>query len=117
MSAFLILDQVAAALDQPGLVLLDFWQASCAPCRALEPRLKQLGERRGNEFTGYRVDVDADPDTPAQFDVLSIPTLVLLRNGREITRLDGLIHDTDLDRALDHETRTWDADTAHRPDA
>jgi thioredoxin 1 len=82
-------------------VLLDFWQASCAPCRALEPRLEKLAQRRPGEFTGYRVDVDADPDTPAEFGVRSIPTLVLLRDGHEITRLDGLIRDADLDRALD----------------
>lgn len=44
MSSFPILDpqQVATATAQPGLVLLDFWQASCAPCRALEPRLAEL---------------------------------------------------------------------------
>jgi thioredoxin 1 len=110
LSAFPILyrDQVAAALDQSGLVLLDFWQESCAPCRALEPRLEALAQRRGEEFAGYRVDVDTDPDIPAEFDVRSIPTLVLLRDGREVTRLDGLIRDNDLDQALD-DSETSDA--------
>lgn len=103
MSAFPILDrdQVAAALDRPGLVLLDFWQASCAPCRALEPRLERFAQRRQGEFSGYRIDVDANPDTSVQFNVRSIPTLVLLRDGHEIARLNGLIRDADLDRALD----------------
>lgn len=103
MSSFPILDNPApeAALGTPGLVLLDFWQLSCAPCRALEPRLERFARRHPGEFTGYRIDVDTDQDTPAAFDVRSIPTLVLLRDGREVARLDGLIRDSDLDQALD----------------
>jgi thioredoxin 1 len=103
LSSFPILDHrdVAAAVSGPGLVLLDFWQQSCAPCRALEPRLEQLAQRRAEEFTGYRIDVDTNQTTPAEFGVQSIPTLVLLRDGHEVTRLDGLIRDADLDRALD----------------
>jgi len=46
-----------------GLVLLDFWQASCAPCRPLEPRLERVAEARPGQFTGYRIDVDTDTDT------------------------------------------------------
>lgn len=61
----------------------------------------QFAQRRGDEFTGYRVDVDADPDTPAEFGVQSLPTLIVLRDGHELTRLDGLIHEQDLDQALD----------------
>jgi thioredoxin-like negative regulator of GroEL len=94
-----------AALDVPGLVLLDFWQASCVPCRALEPRLEQIAQRRSGEFLGYRIDVGANPAAAGDFDVQSIPTLILLRDGREVTRLDGLIRDHDVEEALD----------AHRP--
>ncbi|MGA5191447.1 thioredoxin family protein [Streptomyces griseoincarnatus] len=102
MSAFPLLrrDDVAAATSRPGLVLLDFWQATCAPCRALEPRLEHLAQRHPGEFTGYRIDVDADRVTTADFDVLSIPTLILLHDGREAARLDGLIREADVDKAL-----------------
>jgi thioredoxin 1 len=103
LSSFPILEHagVAAAVSGPGLVLLDFWQHSCAPCRALEPRLEHLAQRRAGEFSGYRIDVDTNQTTPAAFQVQSIPTLVLLRDGHEVARLDGLIRDADLDRALD----------------
>jgi thioredoxin len=106
LSSFPILEHsdVAATVSEPGLVLLDFWQLSCAPCRALEPRLEQLTQRRAGEFTGYRIDVDTDQATPADFGVQSIPTLVLLRDGHEVARLDGLIRDADLDRVLDEHT-------------
>jgi thioredoxin 1 len=102
MSSFPILDpqQVKTVTAQPGLVLLDFWQASCAPCRALEPRLAQLADQHPGTFDGYRIDVDADPQTVDAFDVMSIPTVVLLRNGREVARLDGLIRPDDLTAML-----------------
>ncbi len=102
MSAFPILDpdQLQGVLREPGLVLLDFWQASCAPCRALEPRLEEFAQHHPGAFTGYRIDVDTNQTTPAEFGVQSLPTVVLLRDGREATRLDGLIRTDDLHRAL-----------------
>lgn len=112
MSDFPILDpqQVAAATAQPGLVLLDFWQATCAPCRALEPRLAELAHRHPGTFDGYRIDVDADPRTVDAFDVMSIPTVVLLRDGHEVARLDGLIRPEDLHAMIADATSPGDAD-------
>ena len=54
MSSFPILEptDVAAVVREPGLVLLGFWQLPCAPCRAPEPRLERLAQRRTAEFTG-----------------------------------------------------------------
>jgi thioredoxin 1 len=102
MSSFPILDpqQVTTVTAQPGLVLLDFWQASCAPCRALEPRLAEFAGQHPGAFDGYRIDVDADPATVDAFDVMSIPTVVLLRDGDEVARLDGLIRPDDLHAML-----------------
>jgi thioredoxin 1 len=102
MSSFPILDpqQVAAVAARPGLVMLDFWQESCAPCRALEPRLAEFADQHPGAFTGYRVDVDADRRSVEAFDVMSIPTVVLLRDGREVARLDGLIRLNDLSAML-----------------
>jgi thioredoxin-like negative regulator of GroEL len=99
---FLLLDPegVDQTLAAGGLVLLDFWQATCPPCRALEPRLARFAARHPGVFTGYRIDVDTDTQTPARLGVMSIPTLVLLRDGTEITRRDGLIRDSDLDSLL-----------------
>lgn len=90
---------VATAVSS-GLVLLDFWQASCAPCRALEPRLEAFARAHRGAFTGYRIDVDTDQQTTSRYAVQSIPTLVWLRDGREIDRLDGLIRDNDLEQSL-----------------
>ena len=92
-------DQVEQLLTGPGLTLLDFWQLTCAPCRALEPRLDAV-LRRHPSVRAVRIDVDSDLQAPSRFNVLSIPTLLLLHDGTEIARLDGLIRDTDIEQAL-----------------
>ncbi|SDY78432.1 thioredoxin [Modestobacter sp. DSM 44400] len=102
MTAFPLITgrELSEVAPGPGLVLVDFWQVSCAPCRALEPRLEQFHRRHPGDFTGYRIDVDTEQETIATYQVMSIPTIVVLRDGVEVTRLDGLIRDTDLDHAL-----------------
>ncbi len=92
-------DQVEQLLTGPGLTLLDFWQLTCAPCRALEPRLDAV-LRRHPSVRPARIDVDSDLQAPSRFDVLSIPTLLLFRGGTEIARLDGLIRGADIEQAL-----------------
>ncbi len=80
--------------------MLDFFHDACAPCHVLERWLLALWRRHAGELTIYQVMVDDDPDTPRRYGVMSVPTLHFFRNGREVTRLDGLIGDDDLERAL-----------------
>jgi len=92
-------NQVEQLLAGPGLTLLDFWQLTCAPCRALEPRLDAVLRRHPNVRLA-RIDGDSDLETASGFQVLSIPTLLLFHGGTEIARLDGLIREADIDQAL-----------------
>jgi thioredoxin 1 len=87
-------------VPQEGVVLLDFYQASCAPCRALEPRLDAFARRHAGELRVFQVDVDEDMATAQRFGVQSLPTLIVFRDGEESARLDGLISDDDLDAAV-----------------
>jgi len=93
-------EQASSELGR-GLVLLDFFQATCPPCRALEPRLEAFAGRHRDALTVFRVDLDHNAETPRDFAVMSLPTLVLLRDGQEIARLDGLIRDEDLEALLE----------------
>lgn len=92
-------------LKAPDAVVLDFYQASCAPCRALEPRLERFADRYNGRVPVYRVDLDRDIKAAERFGVKSIPTLLVFHAGKEINRLDGLITDEDLTAAFDAATK------------
>lgn len=80
----------------PGPVVLDFYQASCAPCRSLEPRLERIAEQYAGRLPVYRVDIDRDLEVAKSFRVMSLPTILVVRAGQEVIRLDGLIKEQDL---------------------
>jgi thioredoxin-like negative regulator of GroEL len=82
-------------------VALDFYQATCAPCRALEPRLEHVADSYRDRLAVYRVDAEHDLSLAVRFGVTSIPTVLILRGGKEIERLDDLISESDLKTAFD----------------
>lgn len=95
----------AKVLQAKGVVALDFYQASCAPCRALEPRLERVAPLYANRIPVYRVDVDRDPGVAERFSVMSLPTILFLRDGHKVERLDGLVIEADLRGAFERHGR------------
>lgn len=92
-------------LQAPGTVVLDFYQASCQPCRALEPRLERVAQQYQGQLRVYRVDLDRDLPVAERFDVTSLPTVLIFRDGKETERLDGLVRESDLAAAFDRTIR------------
>lgn len=70
-------------------ILLDMWAAWCGPCRMIAPVIEQLASELSGRVLVGKLDVDANPQTAAQFGVQSIPTLLILQNGREVDRIVG----------------------------
>lgn len=70
-------------------VLLDLWAAWCGPCRLIAPVIEQLAAELSGKCVVGKLDVDQNPHTASRFGVQSIPTLLILKNGREVDRLVG----------------------------
>lgn len=70
-------------------VLVDFWAAWCGPCKMLAPVLDEIAAEKAGQLTVAKLDVDANPQTPRQFQVVSIPTLILFKGGQPIKRITG----------------------------
>ena len=71
-------------------VLLDFWASWCGPCRMLSPIVDEVAEERGDVKVG-KVNVDEQPELAGEFGVMSIPTLIVFKNGEEIDRSVGAL--------------------------
>ena len=73
-----------------GLVLADFFSTTCGPCKMLSFVLKDVEKEFGDDLTILKVDFDHNKDLTAEYGVTGYPTLVLLKDGAEVGRLQGL---------------------------
>lgn len=78
------------SVTSSGLVLVDFWATWCGPCRMQAPILEELDEQLGDKVKICKLDVDDEPAIAQRFGVMSIPTLMVFRNGEIISKEVGV---------------------------
>ena len=88
------------AAARPGITVIDFWASWCGPCRAIAPQLERAAKLRP-PYRFAKVDVDEQPALAGRFEIRSIPTLMVLRDGQPIAAQAGLIGADALVQALD----------------
>ena len=82
-------------------VLVDFWAIWCKPCLAVAPILEELANEYDNKINFVKLDVDHSPKTPASYGIMSIPTLLIFKNGQPVSHIVGLRPKGELKRNLD----------------
>jgi len=90
----------AAESEASVLVLVDFWAPWCGPCRMVEPVLAELAAERAGAVKVVKVNVDENQQLAARFQAMSIPLLVIMRDGGEVDRVVGAVPKAQLEQRL-----------------
>ncbi len=86
---------------QSGVALVDFWAPWCGPCRTQGPIIDKVAQDYEGKATVGKLNVDDNPDTAAKFGVMSIPTLIVFKDGEKVEQLTGVQSEDKLRAALD----------------
>jgi thioredoxin len=90
----------AEVLEASQAVLVDFWAPWCGPCRIVAPHLEELNAER-EDLTVVKLNVDENPETAAKYGIMSIPTLILFKNGEVAKQVVGALPKARLQQELE----------------
>ena len=83
-------DNTFAQAVAQGVTLVDFFATWCGPCKMLGPTIEEIGAECDGSFKVYKVDIDECEDTAMDFGIMSVPTLVVFKDGAEVSRMIGV---------------------------
>lgn len=82
-------DNFEAEVTQKGVAMVDFWATWCGPCKKVAPIVEDLAGTYEGKARVYKMDVDQSQGVPARFGIMSIPTIVFFKDGKEVDRVVG----------------------------
>lgn len=82
------------------LVVVDCWAAWCAPCRAIAPVVEQLARDYSGKVVFGKLNVDENPETAQRYDIMAIPTLLIMKGGEEVDRIVGALPKSQLEAKI-----------------
>lgn len=94
---------IEEVINFKGSVLVDFFATWCGPCKMLAPVIDNLYEKFNNYPLIGKVDIDESPEIAQKYEVMSVPTLIFFKNGKEIRRETGFIPQEKLEEMIKSE--------------
>jgi len=82
------------------IVVVDCWAAWCAPCRAIAPIVDQLAKDYTGKVVFGKLNVDENPETAQRFGIMAIPTLLVMKDSKEVDRIVGVLPKTELEQKI-----------------
>ncbi len=82
------------------LMVVDCWAAWCAPCRAIAPVVEQLAKEYSGKIVFGKLNVDENPETQGRFGIMAIPTLLVMKQGKEVDRIVGALPKSQLESKI-----------------
>lgn len=97
-------DDFQDTIQNYPLVLVDFWAGWCGPCKMMEPVLEELAQEYQGDLVIAKMNVDENSRIPGQFQVSSIPTMVLFKDGEQVERMMGALPKEQLKQKIEQYT-------------
>ena len=85
-----------------GVSLVDFWAAWCGPCRMLAPTIDEIADDFSGRAAVYKVNVDEEGELAAKFGIMSIPTLIIFKDGAVFDKLVGVVPKENISTAIEN---------------
>ncbi len=84
-------------------VLIDFWAPWCGPCKMISPIVEELSDEYGEKVKFVKINTDESPDTATKYGIMSIPTLIIFRDGEPVERIIGFTQKNNLKKKIDEQ--------------
>ena len=81
-------------------VLVDFWASWCGPCRMMSPVIDEIAEEMGETVKVYKINIDEEKNLAVKYNVMSSPTFIVLKNGKEVGRTIGVQDKSEITKML-----------------